>query len=99
MKKALSLTRLEESTAEEILFLLADEARSQRKRSAAPATFRARAGQLGRDMARLHVFSGRAVRRRALALIVCRALEALLLMGNPGAAVIEALKSGDLERT
>lgn len=98
MNKALSLTRLEEHTAEDILFLLADEVRSQRRKSGAPSTLKARILQLGRNMICLYTCTGRAARRRALALIVCRALETLLLTGDPGAAVIEVLKSGDLER-
>ncbi len=98
MKRTLSLTRAEENAAIDLVFLLADEARSQYRRSGRGNSLKARTASLCLQAELLKAKQSPSERRRTLALIVCRALEALLFMGNPGSAITQALKSKDLER-
>lgn len=97
MKRTLSLTRDEQETAEDMLFLLADEAAAQRRRGGWPDDMPSRMTQICDDAARAQRCT--TVRTRRDALVVCRALEAMLRESEPGGAVLAALRAGELERS
>ena len=99
MKRTLSLTRDEQETAEDILFLLADEAAAQRRRGGWPDDMPSRMTQICDDANRARHCTTVRARRGALAMLVCRALEALLRESEPGGAVLAALRAGELERS
>ena len=99
MKRTLSLTRDEQETAEDMLFLLADEAAAQRRRGGWPDDMPSRMTQICDNAARAQRCTTVHARRDALALVVCRALEAMLRESEPGGAVLAALRAGELERS
>lgn len=99
MKRTLSLTRDEQETAEDMLFLLADEAAAQRRRSGCIDDMPSRMMQICDAANRARHCTTVSARHGALALVVCRALEAMLQESEPGGAVLAALRAGELERS
>ncbi len=99
MKRMLSLTQCEQETAEDMLFLLADEATAQRRRSGCADDMPSRMTQICDDVSRAGRSETAQARRGALAVAVCRALEAMLREGEPGGAVLSALREGKMERS
>lgn len=99
MKRTLSLTQDEQETAEDMLFLLADEAAAQRRHSGCSDDMPSRMTQICDDAEQAR--RCRTVRARCgmLALVVCRALEAMLRESDPGSAVLAALREGRIERS
>ena len=97
MKRKLSLTQREQEAAEDMLFLLADEAAAQRRRSGCKDDMPSRMTQICDETERARRSATVCGRRGALALVVCRALEAMLREGEPGGAVLTALREGKME--
>ena len=91
------MTQGETETAEDMLFLLADEAAAQRRRSGAPDDMPSRMAQICDETARAQRCTTVKGRSTALARVVCRALEALLREGDPGGAVLAAVRTGNME--
>ena len=99
VKRRLSLTRDEQEMAEDTLFLLADEAAAQRRHSGCIDDIPSRMTQICDDAARAQRSRTVCARCGALALLVCRALEAMLRESEPGGAVLAALRAGRIERS
>lgn len=96
MARTLSLTRNEQETAEDILFLLANEA-AQRRRGAYPDDMPSRMAQICDSANWARHCTTVSARKSALALLVCQALEAMLRESEPGGAVLAALRAGKME--
>ena len=97
MARELSLTQDEAETAEDMLFLLADEAAAQRRHSACPDDMPSRMAQICEESRRAQRCTTVKARGGALALVACRALEAMLREGEPGRLIMETLKTGAME--